>query len=140
MPDTIAPTQRDALFLHRSTVLIVDDNPQNVELLAAFLEGLPVNIVTAKDGFEALERIERHHADLIVLDVMMPRMSGLQVCRKLKSDLATRDIPILIVTALNETGDLDAARDSGCDDFVTKPVGRAELLARVRWLLGPRAD
>jgi len=142
MPETIPPTppsRNNALLLHPSTVLIVDDNPQNVELLAAFLEGLPVNVVTARDGVEALERIERHRADLILLDVMMPRMSGLQVCRRLKSDPATREIPILIVTALNETGDLDAARDAGCDDFVTKPVSRSELLARVRWLLGPRA-
>jgi CheY-like chemotaxis protein len=121
MSVTSPPTlrsQNDDLFLHPSTVLIVDDNAQNVELLAAFLEALPVNVVTAKDGVEALERIARHHADLILLDIMMPRMSGLQVCRRLKTDPATRDIPILIVTALNEAGDIDAARDAGCDDFV----------------------
>ncbi|MDB5319254.1 MAG: putative response regulator receiver protein [Phycisphaerales bacterium] len=131
-------SQNDNLFLHPSTVLIVDDNVQNIELLTAFLQALPVNVVTARDGVEALERIARLRADLILLDVMMPRMSGLQVCRRLKADPATRGIPILIVTALNETGDIEAARDAGCDDFVSKPVSRFELLARVKWLLGSR--
>src|SRR4051795_2427960 len=82
-------------FLPQSTVLIVDDNPQNIELLQAFLESLPVKIVTAVDGVDALEKVAEHNPDLILLDVMMPRMSGFQVCRKLKNDQATRDIQIL---------------------------------------------
>src|SRR6266699_630341 len=73
-------------FLPHSTVLIVDDNPQNVELLQAFLESLPVKIVTAADGVEALEKVAQSQPDLILLDIMMPRMSGFQVCRTLKSD------------------------------------------------------
>src|SRR5690242_21462628 len=77
-------------FLPQSTVLIVDDNPQNVELLLAFLESLPVKLVTALDGVEALEKVQQHHPDLILLDIMMPRMSGFQVCRKLKADPATK--------------------------------------------------
>src|SRR5205823_9097964 len=89
-------------FLPQSTVLIVDDNPQNVELLQAFLEALPVKIVTASDGIEALDKVAEHKPDLILLDIMMPRMSGFQVCRKLKSDPKTRDIQVLMVTALNE--------------------------------------
>src|SRR6476469_3408116 len=83
-------------FITQSTVLIVDDNPQNIELLQAFLESLPVKIVTAIDGVDALEKVAQHNPDLILLDVMMPRMSGFQVCRKLKNDQATRDIQILM--------------------------------------------
>src|SRR6266576_6163877 len=82
-------------FLPQSTVLIVDDNPQNIELLQAFLESLPVKIVTAVDGQDALEKVAQHNPDLILLDIMMPKMSGFQVCRKLKSEPKTRDIQVL---------------------------------------------
>ncbi|GIW75970.1 MAG: two-component system response regulator [Phycisphaerae bacterium] len=121
-----------------STILIVDDNAQNVELLQAFLESLPVKIVTASDGVEALERVQEHQPDLILLDIMMPRMSGFQVCRKLKSDPKTRDIQILMVTALNELGDIEQAAECGTDDFVSKPVNKFELLTRVKSLLRVR--
>lgn len=125
-------------FLPQSTVLIVDDNAQNVELLQAFLEALPVKIVTAADGVEALERVAEHNPDLILLDIMMPRMSGFQVCRKLKGDPATKDIQILMVTALNELGDIEQASECGTDDFVSKPVNKFELLTRVKSLLRVR--
>ena len=125
-------------FLPQSTVLIVDDNPQNVELLQAFLESLPVRIVTAADGVEALEKVEQHKPDLILLDIMMPRMSGFQVCRKLKGDARTRDIQVLMVTALNELGDIEQASECGTDDFVSKPVNKFELLTRVKSLLRVR--
>src|SRR5690349_19949501 len=125
-------------FLPQSTVVIVDDNPQNVELLLAFLESLPVKLVTALDGVEALERVQQHHPDLILLDIMMPRMSGFQVCRKLKADPATKDIQILMVTALNELGDIEQASECGTDDFVSKPVNKFELLTRVKSLLRVR--
>src|SRR3954447_8673531 len=125
-------------FLPQSTVLIVDDNAQNVELLQAFLEALPVKLFTAYDGVEALERVKEHNPDLILLDIMMPRMSGFQVCRKLKSDPATKDIQILMVTALNELGDIEQASECGTDDFVSKPVNKFELLTRVKSLLRVR--
>ena len=125
-------------FLPQSTVLIVDDNPQNVELLLAFLESLPVKLVTAVDGVDALEKVRQHHPDLILLDIMMPRMSGFKVCQKLKSDPATRDIQILMVTALNELGDIEKASECGTDDFVSKPVNKFELLTRVKSLLRVR--
>lgn len=125
-------------FLPQSTVLIVDDHAQNVELLQAFLEALPVKIVTASDGVEALEKVKQHNPDLILLDIMMPRMSGFQVCRKLKADPATRDIQILMVTALNELGDIEQASECGTDDFVSKPVNKFELLTRVKSLLRVR--
>jgi two-component system alkaline phosphatase synthesis response regulator PhoP len=125
-------------FVTQSTVLIVDDNPQNVELLQAFLESLPVKIVTAVDGVDALEKVAAHNPDLILLDVMMPRMSGFQVCKKLKSDAKTKDIQILMVTALNELGDIEQASECGTDDFVSKPVNKVELQTRVKSLLRVR--
>ena len=125
-------------FLPQSTVLIVDDNPQNVELLQAFLESLPVKIVTAGDGLEALKRVEEHNPDLILLDVMMPQLSGFQVCKRLKSESKTKDIQILMVTALNELGDIERATECGTDDFVSKPVNKFELLTRVKSLLRVR--
>ena len=130
----LQPVGNDAV-LPESTVLIVDDNPQNVELLQAFLESLPVRIVTAADGVEALEKVAEHNPDLILLDIMMPRMSGFQVCRKIKSDDRTRDIQVLMVTALNELGDIVQASECGTDDFVSKPVNKFELLTRVKSLL-----
>jgi two-component system cell cycle response regulator len=125
-------------FLPQSTVLIVDDNPQNVELLQAFLEALPVKLMTAVDGVDALEKVSEFSPDLILLDIMMPRMSGFQVCRRLKGDPKTRDIQILMVTALNELGDIEQASDCGTDDFVSKPVNKLELLTRVKSLLRVR--
>jgi CheY-like chemotaxis protein len=125
-------------FLPNSRVLIVDDNAQNVELLQAFLESLPVQIATAVDGVDALEKVQQFNPDLILLDIMMPRMSGYQVCKKLKSEPATRDIQILMVTALNELGDIEQATECGTDDFVSKPVNKFELLTRVKSLLRVR--
>jgi two-component system cell cycle response regulator len=125
-------------FLSQSTVLIVDDNAQNVELLSAFLESLSVKIVTAADGVEALEKVAEHNPDLILLDIMMPRMSGFQVCKTLKGDSKTRDIQVLMVTALNELGDIEAANECGTDDFISKPVNKFELMTRVKSLLRVR--
>ena len=125
-------------FIPQSTVLIVDDNPQNVELLAAFLESLPVKIVTAADGIEALRMVAEHNPDLILLDVMMPHMSGFQVCERVKADPKTRDIQVLMVTALNELGDIERATECGTDDFVSKPVNKFELHTRVKSLLKVR--
>jgi CheY-like chemotaxis protein len=132
-----APSNHDT-FIAMSTVLIVDDNPQNVELLQAFLESMPVHLVTAVDGVDALAKVAEHNPDLILLDVMMPRMSGFQVCQKLKSDPATKDIQILMVTALHELGDIERATECGTDDFVSKPVNKLELQTRVKSLLRVR--
>jgi two-component system cell cycle response regulator len=136
-PETAASAEPSAVSkaTTTSTVLIVDDNAQNVELLQAFLESLPVKIVTAVDGIDALAKVTEHHPDLILLDVMMPRMSGFQVCQKLKSDPKTRDILILMVTALHELGDIERASECGTDDFVSKPVNKVELQTRVKLLL-----
>lgn len=119
----------------RPIVLLVDDNDQNLELLEAYLEDLACDIRKARDGLEALESVAKVAPDLILLDVMMPRMSGFQACKKLKADPATRDIPIVIVTALSEVSDVEHAVDVGADDFLSKPVNRLELVTRVRSLL-----
>ena len=119
-------------------VLLVDDNEQNLELLEAYLDPLGCSIETALDGVEAITRLEdssRPRPDLVLLDVMMPRMSGFDVCRRLKDNPATRSIPVMMVTALNEVGDIERGVESGTDDFVTKPVNKLELLTRVKSLL-----
>jgi len=121
-----------------SKVLVVDDNAQNLELLVAYLDALPCAVSTAIDGLDALEKVEQVKPDLILLDIMMPRMSGFEVCRKIKSDPETRDIPIIMVTALNELGDIERGVESGTDDFITKPVNRLELVTRVKSLLRVR--
>jgi len=122
-----------------STVLVVDDNAQNLELLCAYMEDLPnVTTIAASNGIEALARVGEGPPDLILLDVMMPRMSGFEVCQQLKSDPETRDIQIIMVTALNEVGDHERAVDCGTDEFLTKPVNRIELITRVKSLLRVR--
>ena len=121
--------------LHGAKILLVDDNLQNLELIQAYLEGMPVEISTAVDGVEAIESIEANPPDLVLLDVMMPRMSGFEVCQKLKSNPDTRDIVVIMVTALHEVADYERAVESGTDDFLSKPVNKLELLTRVRSLL-----
>jgi CheY-like chemotaxis protein len=119
-------------------IIVIDDNAQNHELLVAYLDELDCEVVTASDGVEALENIQARTPDLILLDIMMPRMSGFEVCRKLKSDPRTRDVPVIMVTALNELGDIERGVESGTDDFITKPVNRLELVTRVKSLLRVR--
>ncbi len=116
-------------------VLVVDDNQQNLELIQAYLEDVDCEAVPAKDGPEALEIISKNMPDLILLDVMMPKMSGFEVCRRLKNDPKTGDIPVIMVTALNEYGDIERGIDCGTDDFISKPVNKLELLTRVRTML-----
>jgi len=124
--------------VRNSTILIADDTEQNVELLQAYLDGLGCKTVAAYDGEETLERVAEAKPDLILLDIMMPKVSGYEICRKLKGDPATADIPICMVTALKEDVDIEQAVEAGTDDFLSKPINRWELIARVRNLLRVR--
>jgi two-component system cell cycle response regulator len=124
----------------RWTVLVVDDNQQNLELLLAYLEDMEdVTAIEAHNGIEALEQVARSRPDLILLDIMMPRMSGFEVCKQLKSNPQTRDIPVVMVTALNETADVERATECGTDDYITKPIERAALVNLVRTMLQNKA-
>lgn len=138
-PSSSEEAQLDAsMRVDEALILVVDDHEQNQELLQAYLEDIGCRVDTAGDGLEALEKIGKEHPDLIILDVMMPRMSGYQLCEKLKADEATREIPVVMVTALSEVGDVERAVESGADDFLTKPVYKLELVTRAKSLLRVR--
>ncbi len=118
-----------------SLILIVDDNQQNLELLQVYLEDLDCKTIAAMDGLEALEMVAKELPDLILLDIMMPKMSGFEVCKRLKNDPKTCDIPVIMVTALTEFGDIERSIDAGTDDFLSKPVNKLELVTRVKTML-----
>ena len=122
-----------------ATVLIVEDTPQHRELLEVYLEDLPeVETISAANGIEALEMVNRHKPELILLDIMMPKMSGFEICRHLKNNPETRDTLVIMITALNETGDIERATECGTDDYLTKPVDRTALVNLVRTMLQSR--
>jgi DNA-binding response OmpR family regulator len=122
----------------RPKIVIADDNAQNVELLEAYLGDVDCDIRTARDGEETLQVVEEFKPDLLLLDVMMPRLSGFEVCRKLRSNPETKDLLVLMVTALNEAADFERGVQAGTDDVLTKPVNKVELLCRIRSLLRVR--
>ena len=119
----------------KSRILIADDNEPNIELLQAYLADVDCEIAVAVDGRDTLAKVESFHPDLILLDIMMPKLSGFEVCKQLKGDTATRGIMILMVTALNELGDIERAVEAGTDDFLSKPVNKLELIKRVENML-----
>jgi CheY-like chemotaxis protein len=119
-------------------VLIADDNPQGVELLEAYLSGLDYETEAAADGEETLRKVREWHPDLILLDIMMPKISGFEVCKRLRADAATRDIAVLMITALDQPSDIERAVEVGTDEFLTKPINKTELLLRVRALIKSR--
>ncbi len=116
-------------------VLVVDDNQQNLELLLAYLEEIDCDTIAATNGTDAIDITNSTPPDLILLDVMMPKMSGFEVCRRLKQHKNTADIPIIMVTALGEMGDIEKAISCGTDDFLSKPVNKWELVTRVKTML-----
>jgi CheY-like chemotaxis protein len=123
-----APTPSQA----RPRILIADDNPQGLELLEAYLSDHDYDIATATDGEATLRKVREWHPDLILLDIMMPRISGFEVCKRLRADPATRDIVVLMITALDQPSDVERAVEAGTDEFLTKPINKADLLLRVR--------
>ena len=116
-------------------VLIVDDQSADVELLKALLSGEGYTVVTALDGRQALAMVESEHPDLVLMDVLMPGLSGLEVCERIKQNKATRLIPVVLITALTDSQDRIHGINAGADDFLSKPVNPHELRARVRSLV-----
>nr|HID57863.1 two-component system response regulator [Desulfobacterales bacterium] len=122
-----------------SRVLVVDDEDRNLRLMEAMLVTLGYEVIQARDGEEALKKVQEIPPDVILLDIMMPKMDGFEVARLLKEDEETKIIPIVMVTALKEVEDRVKALDVGADDFLTKPVDKTELEARVKSLLKVKA-
>lgn len=122
------------------TILVVDDNAQNLELLCIYMEDLKeARVITATNGLDALGKVAAESPDLMLLDIMMPKMSGFEVCKRIKADPKTRDIIVVMVTALNETGDIERAAECGTDDYITKPVDRRAVVTLVRNLLAAKS-
>jgi CheY-like chemotaxis protein len=119
----------------KNRILIADDNQANCDLLEAYLADVPCDIQFAFDGKQTLALIASFRPDLILLDVMMPKLNGFEVCKQIKDDPETRRIMVLMVTALNELGDIERAVASGTDDFLSKPINKLELLKRVENML-----
>ena len=118
----------------RVRLLLVDDEPRNLKLLEATLSPLNCDVIKAADGEEALRAVARADVDLILLDATMPRMDGFETCRRLKEDVSTRKIPVIMITAVNDTESKVRAIDAGADDFITNPPNKVELMARVKAL------
>jgi two-component system, OmpR family, alkaline phosphatase synthesis response regulator PhoP len=137
-PSQPAPHAQTPAQPARARILIADDNPQGVELLEAYLSDAEYDIRTAADGEETLHVIGTWHPDLILLDIMMPKISGFEVCKRLRANPATRDIGVIMITALDDPSDIERAVEAGTNDFVTKPIEKSVLLLRVRSLLQSR--
>jgi two-component system, OmpR family, alkaline phosphatase synthesis response regulator PhoP len=134
------PTATQTREPAKPRILIADDHPQGVELLEAYLDKADYEICTAADGEETLARVRDWQPDLILLDIMMPKISGFEVCKRLRADATTSNIAILMITALDQPSDIERALDVRADDFVTKPINKTELLVRVRALLKARPE
>lgn len=116
-------------------ILIADDNQANSELLEAYLVDVDCDLEFAVDGKDTLDKVVTFKPDLILLDVMMPKLSGFEVCQQIKGNPSTRSIMILMITALNELGDIERAVGVGTDDFLCKPVNKLALVKRVEHML-----
>jgi DNA-binding response OmpR family regulator len=124
--------------MNRPKILVADDIKQNVKLLRVILTSSEYDVIEAYDGEEALKKAKTENPDLILLDIMMPKLTGYEVCRELRTDRMTKDVPIVMITALHEMDDRIKGIEAGADDFISKPFNKAELLARVKSLLGMR--
>ncbi len=121
-------------------ILVADDDPQGVELLEAYLSDSDFEVRTTTDGDQTLAQVHEWQPDVILLDVMMPKISGFEVCKRLRANPATRGTGVLMITALDQPSDRDRAVEAGADDFLTKPINKAELLLRIHSLLKSRSS
>jgi len=119
-------------------VLIADDNVQGAELLEAYLSDTGYELRTAADGEQTLQQVKSWQPDVILLDIMMPRISGFEVCKRLRADPAAQDVAVCMITALDQPSDMERAVEVGADEFLSKPINKKELLLRVRSLLRSR--
>ncbi len=122
----------------KARLLIVEDDPNSQWVLCALLKRLGFECRVANDGQEALEAVDQFRPEVILMDLMMPRLNGLEATRRLKSDERTRQIPILVLTGDWTSRNIEAANSAGCDDLLPKPVVLPELLGRIQKLLGIR--
>ena len=121
--------------MNRKKILIVDDSATTLMMEQMVLRAQPYNIVTARNGKEAIERAVAERPDLILLDVVMPEMNGFEACRQIRQQPATRTVPIIMVTTRGEEHSIETGFESGCSDYITKPINGAELLTKVRGYL-----
>ena len=120
-------------------VLVVDDQPLNIELLEAHLLPQGYDVLKAEGGGAALKTIAENTVDLVLLDVMMPKIDGFEVCRRIKADERLQNIPVVMITALSAKEDRIKGIEAGAEDFISKPIDKGEVLARVRMLLNIKA-
>jgi|GEM_PF-204345 len=130
---------RECPMVAKPVLLVVDDQPEHIELLEAYLVPQGYEIITSASGEEALEKLSANRIDLILLDVMLPGIQGFEVIRRIRQDAAHRVLPIILITVLSEPEDRVKGIEAGCDDFLSKPVDKTELLARVGSLLKVKA-
>ena len=122
--------------MSQATILIVDDEPFNVDVLQQELEELKYQLITAANGKEALDQIRKHQPDLILLDLMMPVLDGFAVLAEIKGDNSLRDIPVIIVSAADDSKSIVKGIKQGADDYITKPIDADHLKKKVKEHLG----
>jgi two-component system, OmpR family, alkaline phosphatase synthesis response regulator PhoP len=121
-------------------ILIADDDLQSVELLEAYLADTGYEVRTSTDGEATLRETQQWQPDVILLDIMMPKISGFEVCKRLRANSSSRSIGVLMITALDQSSDVERAVEAGTDDFLTKPINKTDLLLRIRSLLKSRQN
>ncbi|OHB96956.1 MAG: hypothetical protein A2W74_07310 [Planctomycetes bacterium RIFCSPLOWO2_12_38_17] len=124
--------------MNKPKILVADDIKQNVKLLKVILTASEYDVIEAYDGEETLEKVQTENPELILLDIMMPKLSGFEVCKKLRANDRTKNIPVIMITALHEMDDRIKGIEAGADDFISKPFNKVELLARIKSLLSMR--
>ena len=121
------------------TVLVIDDDPVILQLLQVNFELEGFNVIVASDGEEGLEMARRHHPDVVISDIMMPKVDGLEVLSELKADAATEDLPVILLSAKAQRSEIQQGLDMGADDYITKPFDPLRLIERLNAVVGKSA-